>query len=141
MTKHSPRSIEDWLYVIGWWVPLVGGVLLLFYVKLILPETTIRGCIWDRSFGFYCPGCGGTRAVYALLKGHLLQSLWYHPIVPYAAVLFISFMVSQTFARLTKFCFGKGMRFHNWYLYGAVVIIISNFILKNLLRLVWNITM
>lgn len=44
-------------------------------------------CMMQKLTGLYCPGCGGTRAVRALLAGHPLQSFLYHPFVLYAVVL------------------------------------------------------
>lgn len=32
-------------------------------------------CLFHQITGLNCPGCGGTRAVYALLHGHLLTAL------------------------------------------------------------------
>ncbi len=34
-------------------------------------------CMMQKLTGLYCPGCGGTRAVRALLAGHPLQSFLY----------------------------------------------------------------
>ncbi|MCQ2385979.1 MAG: DUF2752 domain-containing protein [Clostridia bacterium] len=36
-------------------------------------------CPVARLFHFYCPGCGGTRAVFALLRGQVLRSFLFHP--------------------------------------------------------------
>ena len=89
--------------------------------------------------GFYCPGCGGTRAVKALLHGRFLDAVWYHPLVPYGAVIGGGFMLTQGLHRL-GFKYIKPWKFHNWYLYGAMAIFVCNFLVKNLLRLVWGIT-
>ena len=35
-------------------------------------------CLFHELTGFYCPGCGGTRAVLALLAGHPVLSFLYH---------------------------------------------------------------
>lgn len=139
MNKQS-KSLETQLFWCGLAAIAAGGLLLWIYEAWILPHAIWKGCIWDKYFGFYCPGCGGTRAVYALLQGHFLLSLWYHPLVLYAAVIFSVFMASQMAARLTRYRYFRGIRFHNWYLIGAVIIIIVNFVLKNLLRLVWHIS-
>lgn len=42
-------------------------------------------CLFHLITGFYCPGCGGTRAVRMLIHGRVLASFCYHPFVPYAA--------------------------------------------------------
>lgn len=44
-------------------------------------------CLFQQMTGLYCPGCGGTRAVRALLAGHPFLSFLYHPVVPYMAVV------------------------------------------------------
>ncbi len=110
----------------------MAGVL--FYYVL-LPYISLPPCVAYRYLGFYCPGCGGTRAFISLLHGHFLQSLWYHPLVLYFAMLYCGFMLSHVFARLTHYRYFHGMRFHNWYLYAALVILGINWILKNILLL------
>ena len=52
---------------------------------MIIKEILLHPCFFYQYTGLYCPGCGGTRAVLALLQGHVLQSLWYHPLVLYIA--------------------------------------------------------
>ena len=43
------------------------------------------GCALSRVTHLYCPGCGGTRAVAALLRGDLLTSLQANPLVLWLA--------------------------------------------------------
>ena len=134
------RSLEDRLYIVGW-IFLLGGIIGIFlYLHIIVPWIDGYTCVVYRLFGIYCPGCGGTRAVSALLGGHPLLATWYHPLVTYTIVIFGGFMLSQTLARLH---IGRiiGWRFHEWHLYGAVAIMIGNFILKNILLLGFHISL
>ncbi len=47
-------------------------------------------------FGFPCPGCGMTRATFALMHGHVLEALRLHPLV-----WLITPLVSWTLLRVT----------------------------------------
>lgn len=38
-------------------------------------------CVFKTLFGLYCPGCGGTRALRALLSGHPIESLLLNPLL------------------------------------------------------------
>lgn len=118
---------------------MVGVPLIVLYYYFIVPWIADIGCVFRHVTGWYCPGCGGTRAVLALLHGHILQSLWYHPLVLYSAVIYIGFMMSHTLAKL-KIGHVRGWRFHNWYLYVALVIVIIHFILKNFLYFCFHIS-
>lgn len=133
------KTLESQLYRAGWICLAAGIAGVYIYMRFVFPVSGTQGCMWERLLGVYCPGCGGTRALLALLRGHPLLSLWYHPLVLYGVVIYGAFMISQAFARITGFRYTKGLRFHNWYLYGAVAVILINCIVKNILRFKWNI--
>lgn len=115
-----------------------GGWLLYRYLlRGFLPEIP---CFFSEYMKIYCPGCGGTRAFRAMLQGRFLQALWYHPLVPYGSVVGGGFMVTQCLNRI-GFRRIRGWRYHNWYIYGAVGVISGNFLIKNVLRLLFGITM
>ena len=59
------------------------------YVIYLLKEYFRQGspCLFRSLTGLYCPGCGGTRALRFLLKGDVMKSLWYHPLVGYMAAV------------------------------------------------------
>ncbi|MBE5883242.1 MAG: DUF2752 domain-containing protein [Lachnospiraceae bacterium] len=133
------KSLEDELYIIGWIALLMAVVGAWIFLRFILPNMPERPCIIYEFFGVYCPGCGGTRAVIQLLHGRLLQSLWYHPLVMYGVVLYVCFMISHTLSRLH--ILKRGMRFREGYLYGALVVLALNFILKNILKFGFGIIM
>ena len=139
-TTKNQRSLEGQLYIAGWIFLLVGSIGSFLYLHIIVPRLQGYTCVVYRLFGIYCPGCGGTRAVSALLTGHPLLATWYHPLVTYTVVIFGGFMLSQTLARLHIGRI-KGWRFHEWHLYAAVGIMIGNFILKNISLLKFHITL
>ena len=133
------QAPERKLFYIGLDALPVGVLIVWLYDTFFSSLWPFRGCIWDILFGIYCPGCGGTRALMALLKGKPLTALWYHPVVVYGVVLYGIFMVSQLLSLLSKGHI-KGIRFHNWYLYWAVIIIVVNCLAKNYLRIRHGIT-
>ena len=55
-------------------VAMLGSGLVLFFF-----DPTKYGfyplCLFHALTGWYCPGCGGTRAAYELLHGHLVRAL------------------------------------------------------------------
>lgn len=134
------KTLEDQLFEIGLVLLVAGGVGLLCHETFLKELIPGRPCPMLQLFGIYCPGCGGTRAVEALLHGHLLQSLWFHPLVPYAAVICGGFMGSHALQRLGLHGV-RGWRFHSWYLYAAIGIIAVNFVGKNVLKFLLGITM
>ncbi len=84
------------------------------------------GCIVRKLYGMYCPGCGGTRAVMAFFQGHLLESLYYHPIVMYTVVMVLYHLIFRKKPKVI-------------YLYIALGIIVLNCIARNVLLLVFHI--
>lgn len=99
----------------------------------------LPSCVFHSMTGLYCPGCGGTRAVLELMKGHLLQSLWYHPIVLYVVILYIRYLLEHIFRWLSSGKYPIICGYRSWYGYGAAVIIIINLVIKNFLLLVCGI--
>lgn len=136
--RKSDRTLERQLYISGLAALIASVILGIVFFRYLLPHLTVP-CIFLLVTGLYCPGCGGTRAVDALFHGEILLSLWYHPLVFYTVVLYVVFMGSHT---LELFIPGfKGLKFRNWYVYGALGIVIVNCIVKNVLLLGFGITL
>jgi len=132
------HTTEKGLFYLGLAIPFVSVFVYIVYQKVLAPFWPVKGCIWDLFFGIYCPGCGGTRAVEALLQGQLLESFRYHPVVLYAVALYGAYMISHSLSFLTKGRV-KGMRFRSLYLYAAILIILINCLIRNILRIRFDI--
>ena len=103
------------------------------YAKLGL---TKMKCAFHELTGFYCPGCGGTRAVLSLLKFRLLRSVLYHPLPIYVAALLANFMVRFVSAYLLPARIKhrlKPPKFRVVYLVIAAVLLAGNFVVRNAL--------
>ena len=59
----------------------VGAALLAFWLGP-LGRPALPACVIFTRWHIYCPACGGTRAVEALLRGRVVQSLYWNPAVP-----------------------------------------------------------
>ncbi len=138
-TKKN-RSVERSLYITGWClIACCLLVYLLWQLQLPVLKKLFMPCTFHALTGLYCPGCGGTRAVFYLFHGHFLKSLLYHPFVPYAAVLCGWFMISHTVELLSRGRIAIGMKYRDSLLWIAVALVIVNFILKNLVLIVWHV--
>lgn len=134
-TKQT-KTDENALYIIGW--ILLGFLLLIAAALKLWPgalEKYLPPCLFLTLTGFYCPGCGGTRAVAALAQGKPVTSLIYHPFVIYTAAVGGWFMVSQTVERISKGRFAIGMKYRDFYLWIALGLVVVNFLAKNILLL------
>ncbi len=139
-SKKLSVTYETALYITGWC--LIGVFLLLgayLHFRQIRLDKYFLPCILYSLTGAYCPGCGGTRAVQFLFQGCLLKALIYHPLVFYTAVVGGWFMLSQTVERLSRHKLPIGLKYHDNYLWAAIIIVIVNFLLKNFFLFVLHI--
>ena len=128
----ADENYHKLFYIIGWVCICVLTVLLIIWKAGFLSGITIPPCTLRSITGYYCPGCGGTRAVRFLLQGRVLKSLYYHPIVVYTAVFGSWFMISQTIQRLSKGKIAIGMHYRDIYLWIALGLVLANCLIKNL---------
>ncbi len=144
MTGRKIHTLENQLYKVGL-VFLLVFVAAVIILKMILPEGfELRRCQFWQATGYYCPGCGGTRALLHLLEGDIVTSFIYHPIVVYAFSILGVFMVSHTIEKIETYYYRRkgivkdkliimGLKFRPWYLYGALVVTAINVTVKNIL--------
>ena len=127
------EKTEKRLYILGWFalgVVFVMAAVLNWvhwdFLNLVPP------CGFRYITGYYCPGCGGTRAVRALLRGRLVTSFLYHPFVLYCVTIMVVFMITNTIQLLTKNKWKIGLKYRHGYLYGATIVLIANWIIQNI---------
>jgi len=72
------------------WVWLAGAMLLVAVLALLFrfnpaEHSFYPFCVFYRTTGLQCPGCGGLRATHQLLHGHVATAFQYNPLVVTAA--------------------------------------------------------
>lgn len=137
--KKQPY-LDIYFYAAGW--AIIGVVVLAFVVSMILqiPITELfPPCMLYTLTGWYCPGCGGTRAMNYLVHGRVIISFLYYPFVPFATIGGLWFMISQTIDRIVGRKFKAVMHFRMIYVYIAIALIVINFLVKNAFILFANI--
>lgn len=129
----TDKLLDKIFYIIGWICIAIGAIVFGLYRAGVLPTIHMAPCMIHAMTGYYCPGCGGTRATYALLHGKIITSLYYHPIVVYGVVVGGWFMISQTIERISRGKIHIGMHYRDLYLWIALVIAIVNCLVKDLI--------
>ena len=76
----------------------VAAFLYRAYLDTLPGDGRISLCLIHDVLHLYCPGCGGTRAIVALLRGQWLHSLRCNPLSAYLVVGFIVFDVRTAIA-------------------------------------------
>lgn len=112
-----------------------GGILaagLFFYYTAGHEYIVIPGCVIYRTTGIWCPACGGTRSVLALLRGDLIQSFLYHPIVPYSVFLYTAYILEETRERLCRSIKRVPLQFWRGCVWIGLVILAANTVLRNI---------
>lgn len=109
------------------------------FLYIDLPENLVSPCMFRLLTGLYCPGCYGTRALRMLLHGRGIISFIYHPALPYMAFQAWGYGLSFVVNRLSK---GKipRIKLKPWHFYLLIGLIIINWIVKNILLVIWDIT-
>ena len=130
---QTDRRVDRDFYIMGWCAAGIFAALFLFVRVTGIPVWKfLLPCPFHALTGAYCPGCGGTRAVRALLAGKWLRSFVLHPFVPYATLLSSWFMISQTIDRISGHRLPIGMKYRDTWVYAALVIVVIHFVVKNL---------
>lgn len=127
------KKTDHICYMAGWCILAAVTIIAILLKSADISLTDwIKPCMFHRITGFYCPGCGGTRAITAFFHGDWLSSFFYHPIVCYTAAVGSCFMISQTVEKLSNGKLSVGMHYRNCYLWIALAITLLHFAVSNI---------
>ena len=135
--NHGIQNIElisKYFYYVGLGIGILGmmGTAIISYLNISVLDLIPKCPLYEKT-GYYCPGCGGTRAMIAISNGRILESLYYHPFVTYMLICYIVYETSYVLNIITH---GKvrGLYFCPLYFYIRIGIVIVQCLIKNFLR-------
>lgn len=107
---------------------------LTFFYTIYLDEfITIPKCFFYDKLQIYCWGCGATRAVYNLLNGNILMSIYYNPFILYLLCADLWYLLTEGIAIIFKLKNRVCIKNINFYIYFGFFILIFNWIIKMLM--------
>ena len=69
--------------MIGMVVIVLAGLTYSFLVDPVHSNMPSIPCFVHKTTGIYCPGCGDTRALHALVHGHVIRAFDYNLLFPF----------------------------------------------------------
>lgn len=60
---------------------IVPVLILLYYYFFGQENNLAMSCVFYKTTGWQCPGCGGQRAVHAILNGKFIEGIKYNPLI------------------------------------------------------------
>ncbi|MFD0679012.1 MULTISPECIES: DUF2752 domain-containing protein [unclassified Paenibacillus] len=114
-------------YIVGFISSLgIGGLL---YLKIWIPVTRIEvPCVSHELTGFYCPGCGITRAALSFLTLDFYQAFRYNPLVFLIFPLYITYTITNK---------KQLSRISNVIMTVMLIVTIESGLLRNIPAFVW----
>ena len=109
----------------------VVGVILFVIASNIAMELDAK-CSLVEVAHMYCPGCGGTRAVYALLRLDIISAIRYNISVPFGAFVYLYYDIGALVAIISgNDKYWKNQKFILIYIF--IGILLLNFLVRNIL--------
>lgn len=140
------NGTDKFFYIAGWL--LLAGFVLLAVLQgtgtLLLTDVGYP-CSFRAITGYYCPGCGGTRAICSLAAGDLISCAREHAFVLYTAAGTVIYLIwNSIYLLYYKFFYNKdaadnrtgrtfpAMHFRMCYIYIGIGIFMLQWIVKNI---------
>ena len=118
------------IVIIGNALAILGLIAFLIASKLSI-EAGLK-CSMVENLHIYCPGCGGTRSVYALLHLDIISSIRYNIVVPFGIFVFLFYDIRAIISVVKKEeNFFEKQKFILVYVFIGILLI--NFVVRNIL--------
>ncbi|MBQ9744822.1 MAG: DUF2752 domain-containing protein [Clostridia bacterium] len=124
-------------------IVIVNCIVLVFVSAFVIVAQLISDsgghqCDFFRVTGFYCPGCGGTRAVFAILRFDIASAIKYNVTVPFGIFVYLYYNIRSVIACIDN---EKDYFIKQKYILCIIlaVVIVLNCIVKNVLYHGWGI--
>ena len=99
-------------------------------IEIIIRLTANSSCWMRKQYNLYCPGCGGTRALIALLRFDIVKSIQYNPMVLILVLYFSAFFAQFVFRKILV---------SNKLVISIIIMWGIFFVLRNVLLVFWGI--
>lgn len=140
-TQWTPEKHFFWISNLLLPIILIYG----FYFLQTTGDIGAITCPLRLARGMYCPFCGGTRSLLALMHGQILSSIRYNPFLLTALVSWLPWYISNLLHYISvrnkaKNCI-PGLRCHIFYVVIPLLAVLINFLIKNYFLLVRGIAL
>lgn len=139
--KSFFASLDDRSFLLTVFFAVNFSALAVTVVFLLLDRATdgeLFACSFHRVLGLYCPGCGSTRALKSLLRFDILSAVRYNfafVFLVFTVIYYEIFLIASIIRGDRKYFVKSGTA----PLLAAAILLIGNFILKNVLLIVFGI--
>ena len=127
--KTQMRKYKNFLIVNG---VFALSAIIFVAVSFILKQSGMDKCAFFEAFHLYCPGCGGTRSFFALLRLDIISAVKYNVAVPIAAILYIYYDI-RAFVAIKKGDTEYFKREKYVLIFVAIGILLVNAVVRNVL--------
>lgn len=127
------RNFVRWPLMIGMALIVAVGLLYIYFVNPHLADAPTFPCAFHQKTGLYCPGCGDTRALHALVHGRILEAFGYNLLFPFLALVMAWYYLvglSTLFCRRRVMWIPQSLP--RWALVSIVTTIILFVVLRNI---------
>ena len=127
------RNYVRWPLIIMMILVVVLGLTYSFFIDPVKSSDATLPCFTYTYLGIYCPGCGDTRALHALMHGHILRAFDYNLLFPFIVVILAwYYLVGLTTLIRRKRVMWIPETVPLWVMIGGVSVIVLFTVLRNI---------